>query len=218
MKKIIISIIASVFLVTNASAVDLSNLSIGVSANTAVYAATGTERNSNEDASATTITSEYGAFNDDFASIFIEMGNDQISVGLDYVPDSLETPENINTQEGGDNKVSAEFENLMTLYVKMNLPLGGTYVKLGYSSVDVITKESMVSTNNYGDTSTDGPTFGIGYQIENADGISLRAEITGSQFDDVSVNNGIAATANRNVIEVSDMIGARGTISLVKSF
>ena len=57
---------------------------------------------------------------------------------------------------------------------------------------------------------------GIGYEVSGDGGVSVRAEITGYQFDDVSADNG--ATTRKNTIEVSDMIGARGTISLVKSF
>jgi hypothetical protein len=44
------------------------------------------------------------------------------------------------------------------------------------------------------------------------------------QFDDVSTNNGVAAASGsqsnggRNEVQVESMWGARGTISLVKSF
>ena len=41
----------------------------------------------------------------------------------------------------------------------------------------------------------------------------------GHEFDDVSANNGSAAgAADANVIDVSDMIGATATISIVKNF
>ena len=39
-----------------------------------------------------------------------------------------------------------------------------------------------------------------------------------SQFDDVQTDNGVASTGNRNVVQVESMWGAKGTVSLVKSF
>ncbi len=222
MKKLLTSVFASLFIFSNAYSLDMSNVSVGISASTAVFAATGTETKVKDQDSMTdtTKTSEYGAFQEDFASIFVELGNDVVSIGLDYVPEAIETPTNINKQgtDGTEteNKVSADFEDLMTLYAKINVPLGGLYVKVGYSQVDVITKESMASGRGYGDTNTDGPMVGIGYEVSGDAGIAVRAEITGYEFDDVSANNG--ATTRKNTIEVSDMIGARGTISLVKSF
>ena len=224
MKKLLTSVFASLFIFSNAYSLDMSSVSVGISASTAVFAATGSEtkvEDQNGMAGTLDKTSEYGAFRTDFASIFVELaGNEFVSIGLDYVPDGIETPENKNIQGSEntetENKVSADFEDLMTLYAKINVPLGGLYMKVGYSQVDVKTKESMASGRGYKDVSTDGPMAGIGYEISGDGGVSVRAEITGYQFDDVSADNG--ASTRKNTIEVSDMIGARGTISLVKSF
>jgi hypothetical protein len=60
--------------------------------------------------------------------------------------------------------------------------------------------------------------LGLGFEKEAAEGVSIRAEVAATAFDDVSSNNGVAVTGNRNDYDVSDMMGARGTISLVKSF
>ena len=224
MKKLLTSVFASLFIFSNAYSLDMSSVSVGISASSAVFAATGTEtkvEDQNSGAGTLDKTSEYGAFQSDFVSVFVELdASDVVSFGLDYVPEAIETPQNINIQGSEntetENKVQADFENLMTLYAKINVPLGGLYMKVGYSQVDVKTNESMASTRGYKDVSTDGPMAGIGYEISGDTGVSVRAEITGYQFDDVSADNG--ATTRKNTIEVSDMIGARGTISLVKSF
>ena len=213
MKKLIIAI-SSLWLFAS-SAMGMS-LSIGVSGNTAAYAAKGIERNFNEAGTAVdTTTEEYGAFREDFGSIMVEVGlNDVISLGVDYVPSVIETPTNIaNEDEGNANTVRAEIEDLTTVYAKINVPLGGTYIKLGYSQADVVSIET--NANSYGNDSTSGATFGLGYNHEVADGFSIRAEVSASQFDNVTANNG---QTNKTEIEVKDMIGARGTISLVKSF
>jgi len=125
------------------------NASIGVSGNTGVYAATGTEKNYGAGAVVKT-TKEYGAFSDTYGSIFAEVGNEVISLGVDYVPMKIETPQNISNDGVNPNRVSADFEDLTTIYAKLNIPqLGGTYLKVGYSKVDVIVNESMNSGSTY---------------------------------------------------------------------
>ena len=213
MKKLIIAISSLWLFASSAMSMDLS---FGVSGNMAAYAAKGIEKNFNEEGTAIdTTTEEYGAFKEEYGSILVEVGlNDVISLGVDYVPQVIETPTNVaNKGEGNENTVRAEFEDLTTVYAKVNMPLGGLYMKLGYSQVDVTSIET--NANSYGNDSTSGATFGLGYNKEIADGLSLRAEITGSQFENVKANNG---QTNRTEIEVDDMIGARGTISLVKTF
>ena len=81
--------------------------------------------------------------------------------------------------------------------------------------MDVVSIETMTSGNSFGNDTSSGYTLGIGYNHEIAGGVSIRAEITGSDFSDVEANNG---QTNKVEVKVQDMIGARGTISLVKSF
>ena len=80
---------------------------------------------------------------------------------------------------------------------------------------DVTSIEDMSSGNTYGNDSTTGITLGVGYNHEVSNGISVRAEVTASEFDDVKATNG---QTNKTDITIQNMIGARGTISLVKSF
>ena len=67
----------------------------------------------------------------------------------------------------------------------------------------------------HGNDKSTGWTAGIGYNHELTGGVSIRAEVTGMDMSDVTSNNG---QTNKTEIKVEDMIGARGTISLVKSF
>jgi len=220
MKKIIIAITAFLFFSKSLVFADI-NASVGVSGNMGVYAATGTEKNYGAGAVVKT-TKEYGAFSDTYGSIFAEIGNEVISLGVDYVPMKIETPQNISNDGINPNRVSADFDKLTTIYAKLNIPqLGGTYLKVGYSKVDVIVNESMNSGSTYKDTDTSGMTYGVGYDHRlEVGGISIRAEISYSDFDDVKADNGRSSTASPglNEIVISDMIGARGTISIVKNF
>ena len=218
MKKLIIAITSAFILFAhNAMSIEMRP-SIGISGNSGVYAATGIENNYNEAGTAIDeTTKEHGAFNETFMSVFAEMSlNDSISIGIDYVPSSIETPENVSNDGGvNTNKVYVTFEDLTTIYAKLNVPLGGTYLKVGYSTVNVMSNESMSSGNSYGNDRSDAISFGLGYAHELADGLAVRAEITGSEFSDVTTTNG---QTNKTEIKVEDMIGARGTISVVKSF
>ena len=216
MKKLIIAI-SSIWLLTVSSAMSISP-SIGISGNMAVYAATGTEKNFNEGGTAVdTTTDEHGAFVAEYGSIFLEAAlNDVISVGVDYVPMDFETPENISQEDQTNTRtVSARFDDLTTVYAKLNVPLGGTYLKVGYSQADVTSNENGGSGNSYGNDTTSGLTVGLGYNHEVANGLAVRLEVTGTDFSDVQVNNG---QTNKTEITVKDMIGARGTLSIVKSF
>ena len=218
MKKLIIAITSAFMLLANsAMSMDLRP-SVGISGNYGVYAATGIENNFNRTGSAIDeTTKEYGAFDESFGSVFVELGlSDAISVGVDYVPDKIRTPENTSNDGGvNTNHVYAEFEDLTTVYLKINVPLGGMYLKVGHSSVDVLSRENMSSGNSYGNDQSDGMLVGLGYAHEVANGFAVRAEITGTEFSNVSTTNG---QTNKTEIKVEDMIGARGTISIVKSF
>ena len=218
MKKLIIAI-SSIWLLTVSSAMSMEfRPSIGISASLAVYAATGTEKNFNEGGTAVdTTVDEHGAFDAEYGSIFLEAAlNDQISIGVDYVPQDFETPENTSNEDQGNQRtVSAEFTDLTTVYAKLNVPLGGAYLKVGYSRAEVTSNENGGSGNSYGNDNTSGLTVGLGYNHELTDGLSVRLEVTGTDFSDVQVNNG---QTNKTEITVKDMIGARGTFSIVKSF
>ena len=216
MKKLIIAI-SSIWLLTVSSAMSISP-SIGISGNMAVYAATGTEKNFNEGGTAVdTTTDEHGAFVAEYGSIFLEAAlNDVISVGVDYVPMDFETPENISQEDQTNTRtVSARFDDLTTVYAKLNVPLGGTYLKVGYSQADVTSNENGGSGNSYGNDTTSGLTVGLGYNHEVANGLAVRLEVTGTDFSDVQVTND---ATNKTEITVKDIIGARGTLSIVKSF
>ena len=218
MKKIIIAITSAFMLfATSAMSMDLRP-TIGISGNVAAYSALGVEDNYNEAGTAIDETAKVsGAFATEYASIFVEASvNDVLSIGLDYVPQDFETPQNVSNEDQSNEKhVSARFEDLTTLYAKINVPLGGAYVKVGYSEVDVLPRTSGGSGNTYKNTSTSGMTVGLGYNHEVDNGVSVRLEVSASEFDDVTTHNG---QTNKTEITVKDIWGARGTVSIVKSF
>ena len=222
MKKLIIVAVFAIFSASSAMSASLTDItpSVGISLNNAAFAGEGNERVGSDTGTTQSTTDEYGAFAETYGSIFLEAGfGDVISLGIEYVPSGISSPTNTSREnEGSNSSVSADFEDLTTVYAKINVPLGGTYLKFGFSQVDVIINDKMASGNTYKDVDTEGYTAGIGYAHEISNGFSIRGEVMASQFDDVQTDNGVAATGNRNVVQVESMWGAKGTVSLVKSF
>ena len=226
MKKLIIVAVFAIFSASSAMSASLTDItpSVGISLNNAAFAGEGNSRENNETGSVDVTTDEYGAFAETYGSIFLEAGfGDVISLGIEYVPSGISSPTNTSREnEGSNSSVSADFEDLTTVYAKINVPLGGTYLKFGFSQVDVVINDKMESGNTYKDVDTEGYTAGIGYAHEIANGFSIRAEVMASQFDDVQTDNGVttASVSNggKNVVQVESMWGAKGTVSLVKSF
>tara|TARA_B100001540_G_scaffold302662_1_gene310416 strand:- start:495 stop:1145 length:651 start_codon:yes stop_codon:yes gene_type:complete len=216
MKKVLLIILASYLSLGTAQAVEFS---IGAGLNTAVFAATGAEKNCNESGAECATTEEHGAFSEGYPSVFVEAQiNDQISLGLSY-QGGFETPSNTNDGKGtATSIVQVDFEDFYSVYAKLNVPLGGLYLKAGISTVEAITNETQRSGNTYPNASLDGVVVGIGYEHATDAGVNLRAEIQGHGFSDVSVDNGQTTSGNLNQITISEMIGATGSLQLVKTF
>ena len=218
MKKIIATIVALVFS-TSAYAVTISDLSVGASINHGLYGGNGKEENFDHlGALGTTTKKDGAAFVDTYATVFVEAAfNENMSIGISYAPQSIDTPQNINSEEGGtsnDIKVSAAFEDLTTVYLLAKSQMG-VFAKVGYSQMDInVTSENA---GTYKDTDTDGLEFAIGYEHDLGD-VGIRAELAYHSFDDVKADNGKTSDVDANKITVSNMEGATARISLVKSF
>ena len=219
MKKILATLAAVVFS-TSTFAADISQLSIGITGNYGLYGADGKEENTNVSGTLERTTKKDGAaFTETYASIFAEYEvNDQVSIGLSYTPEAVETPQNVNDGEGGagentEIKVKAAFEELTTLYVLAKSDIG-VYGKFGVSNMNIdVTSENAGTYSDPG--SNTGIELALGYEHEAADGVSVRAELAYHEFDDVSANNG---QTDKNTITITNMRGATGRISIVKSF
>jgi len=234
MKKITIAILATLFSYSIASA-ELG-VSIGVSGQVGVFHATGTESHdlekSSEDA-----TGVVG-----YTSIFIEKKLSflpgplsRLSIGYDHVPETLSSEEAQNTRTnyndgvladtsgcvsgvGGtncplvDNKVKLDFEDLNTTYISFDVT-DNLYVKAGWVTVDIITKETLGTGSTYGNTSIDGNSLGIGWAMKRDNGLFMRFEANHTEFDNASVTG-----SGTNIVTLNNLEGAMGKISIGKTF
>ena len=193
-----------------------AGVNIGASLNGGVFHGTGQEVEnaeiSTEDATGAAV----------YASVFVEASGERFAVGIDYVPQGLEseTAETVTMDDVGStatattNTVQVDFEDLTTLYVSLNLT-ENFYVKAGLVTVDVITKESLGTGSKYGNGDLDGTMFGIGYHTEF--GNSMFARFEGSVMD-LGGQKLTSTTNSDNTVELKDVVGATGRISIGKSF
>ena len=220
MKKVLLTILAGMFMIGSAYA--QPSFTVGIGFNKGVFAAEGREENFDESGTLKSVTEEYGAFEDSYASIYVEVGNEVGSIGLAY-QDDVATPTNVNetnADDGGSSTatstVSADFSGVITLYGLVNLPLN-TYLKAGIVQGDIAINETQKSGNTYKDQDLEGYVLGFGYQHA-LDAANVRFELLGHTYDDVESNNGVATTGNHNKVRVSNMIGANAQISVNRSF
>jgi len=210
-----------------------AEIKAGITLGQGVWAASGEEQNLNNTSTDTAQTGSksgsknrkgHGAFADSVASIFIEYDHGPVSIGIAQHGD-VTTPEATNIQQSdasgstrSTNTAKATFSHEQMLYVIVDLPFFGAYVKAGMSRVDVETQESLGTGAVYPDTNTDGQHIGFGFERE-LEGLSVRFEVLGSEYDDVSASDSNSASdETAKVVKVSEMIGARATISILKTF
>ncbi len=218
MKKLLLTFVLSLFCISSASAVSVN---VGVSGQAGIFAASATEKTGSTKKGN---GSEHGSAG--WGSVFLEgQFNDRIIVGIDYVPQALETDtvETAKSDKEPDattattvsNKVQVDFEDLTTIYVGAMIT-DSLYVKAGAMKVDVITNENLATGASYGNTELDGTMFGIGYHVANDNGAFFRFEGNYMTFDGATQRS--TGTAADNTIELKNLDGVSGKISIGKTF
>ena len=232
MKKFLI---AAVVLLGSMSLANAERFSMGVTVTGGVFEADGASEIFSGDHSSNTttdkVTKNSASEGEDaeaavaMGSIFFEINaNDKVSLGVNYVPHSMdsETTENIQnlhkTANGEDsesrNTVKVSFEDLTTVYALLNLN-DNVYAKVGYVEVELITDENLQTGGAYGNTDLDGYTVALGYSMDLTDGAFLRAEASYMDLDGATLTND--NDSNKSV--KADGISGYGLgISLGKSF
>ena len=170
MKKTLIGLVIAMFSIGTVSAE--TSVSIGVSGNAALFAATATETDQGTHGTTTDgdeKNSESEFLGVAYGSIFVEGGFGPVMVGIDYVAQDIDTEtvssefdDKTTTDTSSDvtNTVKVSFNDLTTVYA--GFKIGNAYVKAGVLSVDVKTEENLGTGGSYGDTSLDGTLVGVG--------------------------------------------------------
>jgi len=224
MKKIIITLAVLLFGATaNARDLSMFQITAGIAGNQSIFAGKATETNENDSSAIVSTKNESAVFMDGYQSGFIEIGvGPYISFGYEHTPDSISTPENKTRETLVESKVSVDFNDLNTTYVKLNITkLGGLFVKAGTVETDLDIKETMGSGSTYSNVSTEGTMFGLGYAQQIGDSpFDIRVEGSYMDLDNVTTSNGVAsgsataANSGRNQISTKYMEGLTGKIAL----
>ena len=232
MKKFLIAIVA---LMTSISFANAERFSLGVTVKGGVFEADGASEIFSGDhagnRSSTKVTKSTASEGEDaeaayaMGSIFLEAAlTDRVSLGVNYVPHSMETETATNTQNTNQNElavdaeavntVSLSFEDLTTIYALINLN-DSVYVKAGYLDVEVVTEETLATGGSYGNTSLDGYELALGYSMDLADGMFARFEASYMDLDGATLTND--NDTNKSV-KADGISGYGAGISVGKSF
>jgi hypothetical protein len=144
-------------------------------------------------------------------SVFAEVSFDEaygITIGLDYVPDGIQTASESRTDathkaaEGDNvtNRAQAEFNDLTTVYVEIPVMETGLYLKAGWSQVDIMTKESLGTGSTYTDSSTEGSIFGVGF-MGKIDSAFYKLETTYADYDVIDIASSTDADGVFNKVQ-----------------
>jgi len=233
MKKFLL---ATLVLLGTISFANAERFSVGVSLTGAVFEATGAKEifsgshagNATSSAKVTKNTKDEG---DDaegafaLGAVFAEFAaNDQISIGLNYVPHSSDSEEAENIQNLGGttynhtaqatNKVKVSFEDLTTVYALARLN-DNVYAKAGVVQVDLVTEENLGTGGAYGNDTLEGFTIALGYEMDMADGMFVRGEAMYMEIDGTTLTNTNDSTKS---VSADGIEGYGATISIGKSF
>lgn len=219
MKKVIITLIASVFYITSVSA-DMG-VNLGLSGSAGLFSATGKEVDTGPNLTETTEDAEHGEAA--FSSIFLEKTlGDRFTIGIDWVLNDLSTDtvesrrqdKTTGTSSSNvENKIKIDFENLTTYYVNFNVS-ENLYAKVGMATVDIITGETLGTGSTYGNTDMDGTVLGVGYNATFGNSAFIRVEGNYMDFDGASVTSSTGV----NKVSLNNLDGITGKLSIGKSF
>ena len=222
MKKLVLSVLFLLGLVANSYA----NTSVGLTFSTGDVDSTVKD---DIDRNGTTDTTKNLSNDIMFASIFFERAvNDNLSVGLDFIPFEAEFESRKTTQSStkakgagaapqtsGINKGTADVSKHLTFYLQPQkeitdgLKVFGT---VGLVKADVESQvQSISSTNKTVDQSLDGLKLGLGLKKETGVGF-VKVEYSETDYDEIS------ATTSNDTKVTADIDTKILSLSLAKSF
>ena len=232
MKKFLL---AAVVLLGSISLANAERFSLGVTVTGGVFEADGAQEifsgNHSSNTTSTKVTKSTADEGEDaeaavaFGSIFFEAAlSDNVSLGVNYVPHSMDSETVENIQNIGDepyaykaearNTVKVSFDDLTTVYALISAD-NGVYAKAGYVEVELITEENLGTGGAYGNTTLDGYTVALGYNMDMADGMFARFEASYIDLDGATLTNNNDTTKS---VKADGISGYGAGISIGKSF
>ena len=219
MKKLVLSILFLLGLVTNSYATG----SVGITISNADVKSTVKD---DIDSNGTTDTTKNISNEVTFASIFFEKAvNDNMSVGVDFIPFEAEFESRSTTQASlkgktdstasGTNKGTADVSKHFTFYLQPQKEISDglkVFGTLGLVRADVESLvQSVSSTNKTVEQSLDGTKLGLGLKKETGFGF-IKLEYSETDYDEIS------ATTSNNTKVTADIDTDILALSVARSF
>ena len=244
-KKILSTLlVSSAFLVfaATSSIADRPTFSIGYTAAYGGYEASGQENEGAASPQEITKANEAGEIG--YSSLFMEVSfADRVTVGASWMIDAVTTAmqertdslctvankgsisyetncseaNSGDTSNAGTSTVKAEFSNLVTAYVELNI-WNGLYAKYGIMEMDVDTGESLHTDSSYPNTTMDGETYGFGWKGSFDNGVFIKTETLMHDWSDLKLEGTGATGTDNNTSVTASLSGAVATISIGRAF
>ena len=234
MKKLTTLLAAMAFISVSAGNVVAGEYAVGVSMSQAMLEIDGTETLKDTNLKTSKKHREDVVIPAIFAEYTFDTWSNGITLGMEYVPADAELGANsradFDVQTGNitvaplangtgvTQKVSADFQDLTTLYVEVHGATGG-FLTAGLVSVDVITNETLGTGSTYGNVQLDGTTFGAGWKgdITPIPGMFYKVSANYTNFDSLAIT-GLADSASQSNIINADLDYVSGKLSLGYKF
>ena len=209
-KTIAISSLLVLFGFANAQAID--SYAVGISGSWGAYEADGSETvasSKQKDSGETEIT---------LGSIFAEVNLGMLVVGLDYIPFEADSESVTNvradTVSTGTNTASVTISDHVTAYILAPLGDSGVFLKVGYSEMELETKENLATGGKYPDKTVNGYHYGVGYEADVDSNMFVRGSVNYHEYDDVKMTN-----QNNSAVTVEgELDGYSAEISIGRRF
>jgi len=222
MKKVIISLLASIALTGVSYA---GSFGVGISGSVIQVEADGTETTTAGTVAGGAANTNSKSVDDTsaIASVFVdyELDNGMV-IGFSHVPGSADVTGKAHNRTEAAQGVSgtdasgtvtrtadAEVENFNTLYIEY--PIGSFFAKVGWSQIDVNTKENAITdSGTYGDETLDGYSIGAG--INGAfNSYFTKTSVEYTDFEDLALTSttGNKISADLDVLEFKLAVGKR---------
>lgn len=222
--KSLIVVLSTFAISTAATAIDIS---IGAAYNGGLAYAEAKETNG----TGGDVDTEDGVLDTSHMGVFVEAGNEMVSVGLEYQMEDIDTNEAENVTRdlaGGQgtnspandgtavtNRVSATIEEMYTLYASVMIPNTSMYVKASYVQGNVATKESLGTGGSYGDEDLKGTGLGVGTKYTADNGLFVGFEGMYTEYDKITATND---NDSEKKVEITDMSGLNLSLRVGKTF
>ena len=114
----------------------------------------------------------------------------------------------VGATETGRQYAEAVVDNINTVFVETPA-LFGLYLRAGWSEMDITTNEELFTGGTYGNTTSDGATYGFGFRSKASRGFQTKVEFNYTDWDKVTLTNTNDSAADTIVTATPEVWSAK---------